>query len=449
MRLTLPLLTLLLAGAGWRTPSDATPALPTDWTHEHWSTAVPDGSWSTPVVFDGKVYVTAEPTRLLCLDLETGAILWERDHPIDQLLDAEEKATFEARKERAAEVTAELATLREQEAQLRRDIRRDKAKRSDLAPVRKKLEALRKEQDAFSAFFTPPRTDGLGYAVPTPHVDADGIIAAFGTGAVVALNHDGSPRWHRWLGVAEPPTHGYHGTDTASVLRHGNTVLVTHGSLHALDHATGTSRWTGPAYRDYGTPGIVDSEAGDMVLTPDGHVLDLNTGTVLTKGLGALWYLGPTVRNDQVWWVGRGDAAMDKPVKLRRTTLTRDGTGVHNTTTLELNLPAKDRQYAHPVFVDDTMVVVTAKGSLMAVDAEGTVTAERSLELKGQVWTNPTHVGDHLVITTHEGEVLVLEAKAPFAVVSTATVPTEMAKLAFVGSTVVSRDADGVHRRGK
>ena len=68
--------------------------LPTEWNGEHkrnitWRQAIPGKGWSSPVIHDGKVYLTtAVPTgkgrdgqslRALCLDANSGAILWDKE----------------------------------------------------------------------------------------------------------------------------------------------------------------------------------------------------------------------------------------------------------------------------------------------------------------------------------------------------------------------------------
>ena len=67
--------------------------LPTEWNGEQkrnivWHQAIPGKGWSSPVIHDGKVYLTtAVPTgkedgqllRALCLDAASGAILWNKE----------------------------------------------------------------------------------------------------------------------------------------------------------------------------------------------------------------------------------------------------------------------------------------------------------------------------------------------------------------------------------
>ncbi len=46
-----------------------------------WSTKLRSSLYSSPVVSDGKVYLGSSSKRLYCLDLESGAVLWEKELP--------------------------------------------------------------------------------------------------------------------------------------------------------------------------------------------------------------------------------------------------------------------------------------------------------------------------------------------------------------------------------
>jgi outer membrane protein assembly factor BamB len=60
--------------------------LPTQWSAESnivWKTAIPGEGWSSPIVFDDRIFVSTATEEgasyhLLCLDRKSGAILWDR-----------------------------------------------------------------------------------------------------------------------------------------------------------------------------------------------------------------------------------------------------------------------------------------------------------------------------------------------------------------------------------
>ncbi|MDP6354928.1 MAG: hypothetical protein QF473_07505 [Planctomycetota bacterium] len=60
---------------------------PTDWSKDKnivWSTQV-DFGFSSPIAARGKVFLTAEPDKLICIDQASGKVLWEKANGADQL----------------------------------------------------------------------------------------------------------------------------------------------------------------------------------------------------------------------------------------------------------------------------------------------------------------------------------------------------------------------------
>src|SRR5690242_15181094 len=63
--------------------------LPVEWSKDKnvaWKQAIPGAGWSSPVVADGRVYLTtavpgdkdkAQSLRALCLDAATGKVIWD------------------------------------------------------------------------------------------------------------------------------------------------------------------------------------------------------------------------------------------------------------------------------------------------------------------------------------------------------------------------------------
>ena len=108
--------------------------LPVNWNANSniaWKTAIPGDGWSSPIVWDGKVFVTSATDngtkcRVLCVDAQSGKILWDK-HVFDQ------------------------------------QPRRKEAKKS--------------------------------YATPTPVTDGENAFAVFGDGSVVALTMSGDIAW--------------------------------------------------------------------------------------------------------------------------------------------------------------------------------------------------------------------------------------------------------------
>jgi outer membrane protein assembly factor BamB len=160
--------------------------LPLTWSATEnvaWTADLPGYGQSSPVVWKGKVFVTAvqgefkDTLVVLCLDLASGNVLWRKSFPGTQ-----------------------------------------KVKTSDY----------------------------VSKGAPTPVVTADRVYALFESGDLFALDHGGTEVWRRSLTTDFGPFTGQHGLGTSPVLA-GDAllVLVAQGGnyLLAVDLKTGKDRW--------------------------------------------------------------------------------------------------------------------------------------------------------------------------------------------------------------
>ena len=161
--------------------------LPRTWSETEgiaWVTDLPGYGQSSPVVWDGKVFITAsegamkEMLVVLCIEVKTGEILWTK---------------------------------------------------------------------RFEASYKIERTDMISQAAPTPAVDTHNLYAFFESGDLFALSHQGEIQWHRSLTTDYGEFVGNHGigssiaqTDTAVIL------LIDHRGpsyLLSISKADGTNLW--------------------------------------------------------------------------------------------------------------------------------------------------------------------------------------------------------------
>ena len=438
-------LVLTLCAAGWGAPSDPPGQRGGDYSKAVWSATPGADAVSSPVVFGGKVYVTIEPAGIAALQAETGEVLWTRTVRVTPP-EGIDPTSWNAR---AEELQTEIQALREKLGKARRASRAGKEPKFDVEATRAKLDALRAEQEGYAPYLMPERGDGLGYANPTPYADATGVYAHFGNGMVGAWSHDGEAKWSRWLGKAEPPQRGYRGTDTASPLKVGEVLAVAHGSLHGLDAATGATLWTGPAYTDYGTPGVFTQDGKHWLITPDGKAVDVADGSVDGTGLGDLFYHGPLITKNRAYWVGRADVEHQAPVLASAVRLRWDGEKIASKQLFNVELPVSDRSYSTPVEVDGKLFVVTVRRSLVVLDASsGEVLHERKItEIQGDVWAGLTVVDGRIYIPSREGMLTAIETTSPYKVHKVWKIPTGEATPAFVDGAVIVRGEEGVQRR--
>ena len=222
-----------LAGAG-RWPGFRGPAfghspardLPLTWSDEEnvaWRHAVGGYGQSSPVVWDGVVFITAidgprrETQMVEAVDAETGALRWRHTLASSQ-------------------------------------------------PV--------------------PVTPVVAKGAPTSWVDAERVYYLFESGDLGALSHDGEPVWSRALKADYGEIKGYGLGSSLAGNDEALFVLVAHDGpsyLLAVDPATGDTRWKAdrPARSAWTTPIVVPGGGGELVVVSiDGAVeaYDAKTG---------------------------------------------------------------------------------------------------------------------------------------------------------------------------
>jgi outer membrane protein assembly factor BamB len=235
---------------GWRGDGSgqypsANPAMSWSATNNvRWKATVGNGQ-SSPIVVGQRLFVTAEPDLLICLETETGKELWRKAHKL-----------------------------------------------SDLAPLRKEPAALNGEDRAQSSPY--------GDATPTPVSDGKRLWAFFGPGIVACHDLDGKTRWMNSYDLPQNTTGGR----TASPLLIGDRLLIHFGVLACLDAATGKLLWTNNAAKaSYGTPVLARIGDVEVVITPKGHVVRVADGKTLASDLGNCTYTSPVVQDRIVYFI--------------------------------------------------------------------------------------------------------------------------------------------------
>jgi outer membrane protein assembly factor BamB len=208
-----------------------------------WRVSVGSG-FSSPVIAGGRVFVTAEPSKIVCVDLQDGVIRWK-----DSLKAADVPAEFQAR----AAASGRAAT-------------------------------------------------SCGYAAPTPVSDGSDVFVVFGSGLIGCYSIDGKRKWVRYLEPAAE-THGH----SSSPLLIDGKLLVNVKHLVALDAASGKNVWECPAAEHtYGTPVSMNIGGTKIVVTPLGKVVRVSDGRFLAKDIapelgGAEYGISPVSCADVVY----------------------------------------------------------------------------------------------------------------------------------------------------
>lgn len=233
--------------AGWRGDGsgrhpDVSP--PSEWAEDKnvaWRTKV-GSSYASPVVVGDRVFVTAEPDLLVCVDTVSGKVLWQKCNGIGELPD---------------------------ELRPGPDVR------------------------------FPSQ---CGYATPTPCSDGKRVYALFGTGVVAAYDLEGKRLWVTLLGARKKQREPY--GRAASPLVVGDRLLVQVNTLQALDAATGKPVWNAQSVEPtFGTP--VATTIGDVpvVVTTRGEIVRVSDGKVLASELGTVNCASPIVQDGAVYFI--------------------------------------------------------------------------------------------------------------------------------------------------
>jgi outer membrane protein assembly factor BamB len=261
----LPLLTVGPAAAlghadgaiGWRGDGsgmfpEARP--PLRWTgpdagNVRWKTEVGAGM-SSPVVVGGRVLVTAEPDLLVCLDRQSGKLLWKQS-----------------------------------------------TRFSDLPPG----ESVKPGK--------PPPTS-CGYTTPTPVSDGQRVCVVFGTGLVACYDLEGRRQWVHYLGGDRMPQYG---RSASPVIVEGKLVVHL-SALQGLDLQTGRLLWKADRTREgYSSPAVTRVGDVPVLVTAGGDVVRARDGKVLASGLGRCEYVTPLCRGRAVFFIDADARAVELP----------------------------------------------------------------------------------------------------------------------------------------
>ncbi len=432
-------LTVAASGtAGWRTNGtgaypDATP--PTTWSADQnvaWSQDLGDWSNSTPVVSGGRVFVGAEPTKLVCVDLASGEVLWERDNSLVDLLDDAEAEKVHAAMQAAKPKLDELREAESRLSRLRRVLRRDRNNAEALAEqaqLQARVETLNAELAEFSKYEPPQTHNDNGYSSPTPVTDGQRVFVLFGNGVAAAYDMEGNRAWIKQVGEAGLRW----GMSSSPVLIDGVLVLQL-GELVGLDPTTGEELWRTSSAESYGSPIGFEIDGVPVVASSGGIVVSPKTGDVLADLNDTLEYCAPVWKDGVLYFI-EGDA---KAYKLT----TSDGRiEAERLWSSELS---GDRYYASPIIHDGLIYAVTRGEEMWVLDADsGDVIYSKDLELNGpkpnSAYTSVTLAGDQLYIGCMGGTTVVVATGREFRELARNDLDRYRSSPVFVGDKMLIR----------
>lgn len=388
-------------GSGWR--ADGTgrfPAInpPTHWSGDEgivWKAALPATSLASPVVVADRVFVMAEPNRLLCYRAADGALIWERLHEFDAIFPAE----------KVKEITqnhVESKTVREQIAELEKQLKiqqDEKATAEEISVLQSQLKELRTRDEQLTEI-PPPQADSTGNTASTPVSDGENIYCVLGNGIVSSHRLDGHVNWIRFV---EKPMSRH----SASPVIVDDVLIVHLQHLLALDRHTGETVWTTDTPARHGTP--VAAKVGDhnVVVTPAGAIVSAKDGQILAKDLFNLTYSSITEHEGVLYAAERGG------ILAIELTAGPDESAI-GTKVLWKTRGAEVDRLASPVVHEQLLFSATDTGILDVVDtASGKVVKRKRMELgEGRVDASLSIAGNFLFVHSTNGASLILTPTA-------------------------------------
>ncbi len=399
---------------GWRTDGtgrypDATP--PTAWSKDTgvvWSVPLPGPTASSannslPVIVGDRLFVSCEPTDLVCVNLADGEILWRKSNTYEEALSAEEVAQMKADEAAAVPIRAELKALEGELAKLKDALNEDPNDadlKAQQTAAQEKQTDLNKQLRPLLRFALPITHSWNGYSSATPVTDGQSVWVSFGTGVVVCYDLEGNRKWAR---LVEKPSHGW-GVSSSPVLA-GDRLLVNLLNTTALNPVTGETVWTAPTSMYWGTPVVSKIADVPVAFTPFGQILRLSDGEILQKDLFRLDFNSPILQGDTVYYFQIPGAASRAGQALKVPAEAAD----------ELQIKGSwkgrdERFYGSPVFDDGLLYCANHLNTLICADAvTGQVVYYQKLGLGGQVFGSVCFAGGLLYVTSDNGNTVIVK----------------------------------------
>ena len=417
---------------------------PTQWGTEKnvvWKTEMPGFSNACPIIVDNKIFICAEPATLICLNKNTGEILWQRPNTYADIAPPERQAEIREKMKRGSELKARNRKKRREFRRTRKAVKqleqkKDKQTEEDtqkLAELKTKIDKLEKERKEISeelkklAEFVPPSTHGVnGYSSPTPTTDGERVYALFGTGVSVCYDLDGNRIWARRL---ENPAHGW-GHSTSPLLA-GDKLIVHIQKLHALDKESGETLWAQDLKWHWGSPVKTRIAGQDIIVTPGGDFVKAADGTVLAKNVAKLTYCAPLIHDGIVYYIEHGGKAVRIPDTLDEP---------FEPEVIWETKPKKNRYYASPLYYKGLLYASTRHRTFSIIDAAtGDVVFTERLKVPGQIYTSFSLAGKHIYVSSEKGKGLVLKPGRELNIIQENTLETSRTTPVFEGDRIYWR----------
>ncbi|QDU59970.1 outer membrane biogenesis protein BamB [Planctomycetes bacterium Pan216] len=273
-------------------------------------------------------------------------------------------------------------------------------------------------------------SDYVSRAAPTPVVDAHHVYALWGSGDLIAVDHEGNEVWKRSFPKEYGDFQGNHGIGASLALSStGVVLLIDHSGpsyLMTADPKTGETIWKSdrPSKVSWSSPSIAKQKDGTEI------VLVSSNGTVeayKASDGSALWNLGGLDGNT----VPSASISADKELVVvgsknadSNLALRLGGTGDVTDSHVVWRSEQASSSFGSPLVHDDAVYLVNRSGVGFCLDlATG---KERWHQRLGEsCWASPIGAGDRVYFFTKNGKTLVAATGPEWKQLAENDLPTE------------------------
>ncbi|MEZ4269226.1 MAG: PQQ-binding-like beta-propeller repeat protein [Myxococcota bacterium] len=415
-----------------------------------WRTPLTGWSNASPVVAGDYVFAAVEPTTLIAARATDGKVAWRSSHAVIDALPPTEAAALRARLAAADALQIHLNAARDELGRLKRAARRGGAGPEPAAAAAKlsaEVQLWRAELDAVAVYRTPADREIVGYSSSTPVTDGRSVWCLFGNGVVAAHKASGEVMWQKWLGPPPSGMLGFESGHAASPLLVDGVLVVPYGKLRGLDPATGEERWVAGDYRSFGTPAVMRIGGEALLVSPQGEIIRVRDGRVVSKRLATIWFVGPVADGNQLYFVGN-DGPPGAGIRIQNYRVKPlPGGELLIEAGWEERMRGMDELFAQPLLRDGLIYTVSKSGVFRVIDtAVGRITHAQQLDLgESAVFPSPSFVGSHVHVSGTDGLTLIFEpGRVPKLVASNRLGESFRASPFFAGNRMYLRSLTGL-----
>ncbi|MAM90799.1 MAG: hypothetical protein CMI15_04910 [Opitutaceae bacterium] len=272
----------------WRNGSQGLYAgsqVPTNWEDERavkWKIDTPQWGNASPILIDNKLIFTEEPATLVCVDSESGDLLWRVSNDYEDVAELTngERARLKQAKLDRARIEKDLEPVNRQLYRLNRRFKREKDNQqlgNQVRALRRQVADARSKIDPILDRFEKPKTHKVnGYASFTPCSDGEYVYNCNGLGIVTKHDLDGNRIWSKTM---EKPDHNWGGS--SSPLLVDGKLIIRFSDYTALDAETGEELWRVANPISFGPPVSFQLEDQSFLYTTRGELIRIRDGKKL------------------------------------------------------------------------------------------------------------------------------------------------------------------------